>query len=104
MQIIVSFNYVMNENEISNKRGFKGISKDENAVPLQMNPAQFQKMAFLYNALQDGWTIKKQDNSYIFRKKHEGKQEVFLDTYLNTFVKSNLDICSLLSSSSNKIE
>lgn len=76
------------------------VSKGTN-VPLQMNSAQFQKMAFLYNALQDGWTIKKQDNSYIFRKKHEGKQEVFLDTYLNTFVKSNLDICSLLSSPSS---
>ncbi len=83
------------------KERSKGMSKTENVVPIQMNSAQFQKMAFLYNALQDGWTIKKQDNSYIFRKKHEGKKEVFLDTYLNTFVKSNLDICSLLSSSSS---
>lgn len=64
---------------------------------IQMNSIQFQKMTFVYNALQDGWTVKKQDDSYIFRKKHEGKKEVFLDTYLSKFVKSNLDMGSLLS-------
>lgn len=64
---------------------------------IQMNSIQFQKMIFVYNALQDGWTVKKQDDSYIFRKKHEGKKEVFLDTYLSKFVKSNLDMGSLLS-------
>lgn len=64
---------------------------------LEMDSSQFQKMVFLYNAIQDGWTVKKQNESYVFRKKHEGKQEVFLDTYLSTFVKSNLDMCSLLS-------
>jgi len=64
---------------------------------LQMDSSQFQKMVFLYNAIQDGWTVKKQNESYVFRKKHEGKQEVFLDTYLSTFVKSNLDMCTLLS-------
>jgi hypothetical protein len=62
-----------------------------------MDSSQFQKMIFLYNAIQDGWTVKKQNESYVFRKKHEGKQEVFLDTYLSTFVKSNLDMCLLLS-------
>lgn len=64
---------------------------------IQMDSIQFQKMTFVYNALQDGWTVQKQDDSYIFRKKHEGKKEVFLDTYLSKFVKSNLDMGSLLS-------
>jgi hypothetical protein len=63
---------------------------------IQMDSVQFQKMTFVYNALQDGWTVQKQDDSYIFRKKHEGKKEVFLDTYLSKFVKSNLDMGSLL--------
>ncbi len=64
---------------------------------IQMDSIQFQKMTFVYNALQDGWTVQKHDDSYIFRKKHEGKKEVFLDTYLSKFVKSNLDMGSLLS-------
>jgi len=78
MLIIVSLNYVMKP-------------------AIQIDPSKFQKMAFLYNALQDGWTIKKGENSYIFRKKHEGKRAVFLDTYLNAFITSNLDVRTLLS-------
>ena len=64
---------------------------------IQMDSIQFQKMTFVYNALQDGWTVQKHDDSYIFRKKHEGKKEVFLDTYLNTFITNNSDVRSLLS-------
>ena len=64
---------------------------------IQMDSIQFQKMTFVYNALQDGWTVQKHEDSYIFRKKHEGKKEVFLDTYLSKFVNSNLDMGSLLS-------
>ena len=51
-----------------------------------------QKMVFLYNALENGWTIKKKNNSYIFTKKHEGKKEVFLDDYLQRFMNDNFDI------------
>lgn len=66
---------------------------DDNKV--QMDSSTFQKMLFIYNAIQIGWTVKKQHESYIFRKKHEGKQEVFLDSYLNTFIKSNLTLDNL---------
>ena len=65
---------------------------DDNKV--QMDSSTFQKMLFIYNAIHSGWTVKKQNESYIFRKKHEGKQEVFLDSYLNTFIKSNLTLDS----------
>ena len=64
---------------------------------VKMESSQFQIMMFLYNAIQDGWSVKKTNNSYVFRKKHEGKQEIFLDTYLSTFVKSNLNMHTLLS-------
>ena len=49
-----------------------------------------QKMVFIYNALDKGWTVKKNNNSYIFKKNHEGKKEVFLDDYLKHFGISNL--------------
>ena len=61
---------------------------DDNKV--QMDSVTFQKMVFIYNAIHSGWTVKRQNETYVFRKKHEGKQEVFLDSYLNTFIKSNL--------------
>ena len=36
-----------------------------------------QKMVFINNALEDGWSVKKKENSYIFTKKHENRQEIF---------------------------
>lgn len=61
-------------------------------IPTDLNVdlIQLQKMAFIYNALETGWTVKKIDNQYIFYKKHEGKKEVYLDTYLQNFIESNL--------------
>tara|TARA_B100001093_G_scaffold447951_1_gene453211 strand:- start:347 stop:583 length:237 start_codon:yes stop_codon:yes gene_type:complete len=54
-----------------------------------------QKMAFIYNALEDGWDIKKSNNKYIFIKNHEGKKEVYLDSYLQKFIETNLNINNL---------
>ena len=56
----------------------------------------FKKMNLIYNALEEGWSIKKKENSYIFTKKHENKKEVFEDSYLMNFMKSNLDINKIL--------
>jgi len=61
-----------------------------------LDPIVVQKMTFLYNALENGWTIKKKNNLYIFKKNHEGKKEVYLDDYLKRFMKENFDIKNLL--------
>ena len=50
---------------------------------IKMDCIMLQKMIFIYNALENGWTVKKKKNAYIFTKNHEGKKEVLLDTYLN---------------------
>ena len=57
---------------------------------------KFKKMLFMYNALEEGWTIKKKQDSFVFTKNHEGKKEVFLDSYLVGFVQSNFDLNKLL--------
>ena len=58
----------------------------------------FQKMMFLANALEEGWSIRKSKDSYIFTKKHENKREIFQEDYLEKFVLTNstniLGICS----------
>lgn len=54
-----------------------------------------QKMVFIYNALDKGWTVNKNNNSYIFKKNHEGKKEVFLDEYLKHFMTENFNINNL---------
>lgn len=60
-----------------------------------LKPKQIQIMAFLLNALEQGWTVKKKNNEYIFSKKHEGKREVFQENYLESFIQSNLDMSIL---------
>lgn len=50
---------------------------------------KLRKMSFIYNALQNGWKIHKKEQYYIFRKKHQHKEEIFDESYLSTFVKEN---------------
>ena len=64
---------------------------------LEIDKQKFQKMIFLYNALDGGWSIKKRGNSYIFTKNHEQKKEIFDEKYLSSFMKENFDINKLLS-------
>ena len=58
---------------------------------LNIENKKLSKMIFLFNALENGWAIKKRDNNFLFRKKHEGKKEIFSDKYLSRFLKENLD-------------
>ena len=51
-----------------------------------------RKMGFIYNAIETGWSVKKNEDKYIFSKKHEGKQEVYLESYLRKFIENNMDI------------
>jgi hypothetical protein len=57
---------------------------------LTVDLIQFQKMSFICNAIEAGWAVKKNDDTYTFSKKHEGKKEVYLDTYLQKFIEANL--------------
>lgn len=58
---------------------------------IQMNKKTFQKMVFITNALEQGWSVKKSNDSYIFIKKHENRREIFQENYLENFVLSNFD-------------
>jgi hypothetical protein len=62
-------------------------NKEKRTTTFEISPAKFHKMMFLYNALQEGWSIKKQNQSYIFKKNHEGKREILDESYLDTFVE-----------------
>ena len=64
----------------------------DNLEILKKDNIKLQKMLFLYNALQDGWCVKKSKESYIFTKKHENKQQVFEESYLLDFMKTNMNI------------
>jgi hypothetical protein len=57
---------------------------------IQVDKKTFTTMNFLYNAINEGWTVTKQKNKYIFTKRHDGKKEVFTETFLDNFIQTNL--------------
>ena len=72
------------------------IANSDDNKQIEIDKIKFQKMVFLYNALDNGWSIKKRNNSYIFSKNHEGKKEIFESSYLSIFMKDNSNINNLL--------
>lgn len=69
---------------------------------LKIDAIKFQKMLLLYNAIEEGWSLKKRNDSYVFTKNHEGKKEVFHEDYLLKFMKTNLDLSSTFESTFEK--
>jgi hypothetical protein len=76
---------------------FENEKMDEGSV----DPILVQKMVFVYNALNDGWTVcKKGENKYEFTKNMENeseemKREINLDDYLRKFLRFHMNIENL---------
>jgi hypothetical protein len=64
---------------------------------VKIDSVKFQKMLLLYNSIEQGWSVKKNNDSYVFLKKHENKKEVLEDSYLLKFMKTNLDLNKIIS-------
>lgn len=62
----------------------------------EINNITLKKMIFIFNALEDGWSVTKNGSSYVFKKNHGGKKEIFLDDYLKRFMEQNFSINSVL--------
>lgn len=68
---------------------------------LKIDKPMFQKMIFIMNALEQGWSVKKTEDSYVFIKRHENRREVFQENYLENFVSSNFSTNILFSDIEN---
>ena len=66
-----------------------------NSMNTQIEKPCLQKMIFIMNALDQGWSVKKSQESYIFTKKHENRREIFQENYLETFLVSNFSNIAL---------
>ena len=64
---------------------------------LKLDSIKFQKMLLLFNTVEDGWTIKKKYNTYIFTKNHENKKEILDESYLLKFMNVNLNLNKFMS-------
>ena len=71
--------------------------KDLENNNVKIDVIKFQKMLLLFNSIEQGWSVKKKNDSYVFTKNHEGKKEVLEDTYLLKFMKTNLDMAKFFS-------
>ncbi len=50
------------------------------------NYCKEKKIDFIFNAIEDGWSVKKENQNYIFSKNHNCEQEVFSESYLDDFI------------------
>ena len=66
--------------------------KDLENHNVKVDAIKFQKMLILYNSIEQGWSVKKKNDSYVFSKHHENKKEVLEDSYLLKFMKTTLDL------------
>jgi hypothetical protein len=71
--------------------------KDLENENIKIDAIKFQKMLLLFNSIEQGWTVKKRGESYVFLKSNENKKEVLEDTYLLKFMKANLDLNKIFS-------
>jgi hypothetical protein len=71
--------------------------KDLENDNVKVDVIKFQKMLLLFNSIEQGWSVKKRNDAYVFSKNHEGKKEVLEDTYLMKFMKTNLDLNKIIS-------
>ena len=71
--------------------------KDLENDNVKVDIIKFQKMLLLFNSIEQGWSVKKRNDAYVFSKNHEGKKEVLEDTYLMKFMKTNLDLSKIIS-------
>ena len=63
---------------------------------LKIDSIKFQKMLLLFNAIEEGWSVKRKTKSYVFTKNHENKKEVLDDSYLLKFMNANLDLNKII--------
>lgn len=71
--------------------------KDLENDNFKVDAIKFQKMILLFNSIEQGWSVKKKNDSYVFKKPHENKTEVLENNYLMKFMKSNLDLNKIIS-------
>ena len=57
-----------------------------------LNNKDFSKIIFIFNAIEDGWSVKKKDEQYIFSKQKSKEKRVYHDKFLEEFVKKYFNL------------
>lgn len=57
---------------------------------------KYYKMLIIFNAIQDGWTVKKCNGIYKFHKRNEDRDEMLQESHIDTFLRESVDYLSNL--------
>ena len=57
-----------------------------------LNNKDFSKIIFIFNAIEDGWSVKKKDGKYIFSKHKSKEKRVYHDKFLEEFVNKYFNL------------
>ena len=82
--------------ELDIKINLDSLKDLENNADFKVDAIKFQKMLLLYNTIEQGWSVKKRNGSYIFTKNHENLKEIIDNSYLLQFMKTNLDLNKII--------
>tara|TARA_B110000285_G_C14750642_1_gene435005 strand:- start:291 stop:500 length:210 start_codon:yes stop_codon:yes gene_type:complete len=52
----------------------------------EISKKDLSKILFIFNAIEDGWHVKKKESSYIFSKQKCKEKQVFTEDFLNKFI------------------
>jgi len=50
----------------------------------------FKKALFIYNAINNDWEVRKENDKYIFKKQKSGEKSIYLENYIEEFIKKNI--------------
>jgi len=53
---------------------------------------EITKLAFIFNAIEKGWSVKKKGKVYIFSKKHNNDYNYFKPSFIYEFIHSNFSV------------
>ncbi len=60
--------------------------------PTCLSPKAAAKLQFIHRALVNGWSVRKKEDTYVFRRKHNGETRVFQKSFAHSFVRENSDV------------
>lgn len=65
-------------------------------IEFNITEKKMKQMIFIFNAIENGWVVKKQGERFFFNKKHEGRSEIYNDAFIDTFINKNADLTQFI--------
>jgi len=61
---------------------------------------KYYKMLMIYNAIDDGWTVRKKNGIYKFYKRNQDRDEMLKESHIDRFLRESIEYLSNIFTSS----